>query len=100
MSGALDAVAGALALLVAATALLAGAMALVVTHRPGLALSVCLDLLLAAGLLRLVGEPSWRAITTAATVVAIRRLVSIGLPTGGRSGSPPQAGNRQRTADG
>ncbi|MFD2090865.1 hypothetical protein [Blastococcus deserti] len=51
-----------------------------------------LDLLLAAGLLRLAGHPGWRTILTAAAVVALRRLISTGLRAGGRAwtaGRPP-----------
>jgi len=73
-------------------ALLAGLMALAVTRRPALALGVFLDFLLAAGLLRLIGAPDWRTITTAAVIIAIRHMVGYGLRLGARSlsasGSP------------
>ena len=39
------------------------------------ALPVLLDLLLAAGLLRLTQDGTWRALTTAALVVGVRKLV-------------------------
>lgn len=84
-----------MALLVGAAALMAGALALVVTGRPSLGASVFLDLLLAAGLLRLVGEPSWRALATAASIIAIRRLVGSSLRIGGRSWT---LGSGERTA--
>ena len=57
------------------------------TRRPRLALKVLLDFLLAAGLLRLTGQPGWAALVTAAAVVAVRRLVGIGL----RAGAPAWA---------
>jgi hypothetical protein len=68
-------------------ALVAGALVLVRTRRPAAALPVLLDLLLAAGLLRLAGDPDWRAIATAAAIVFLRRLIGIGLRAGARSWS-------------
>jgi hypothetical protein len=85
MSSALEAVCGEAALVISAAALVAGVLALVVTRRPGVGLSVLLDFLLAAGLLRLVGEPTWRSIASAAALVALRRLLGVGLRIGGRS---------------
>lgn len=85
MTDALSRLPGAAALMISAGALLAGALALAVTRRPALALSVFLDLLLAAGLLRLVGHPGWRTILTAAAIVALRRLIGVGLRAGGRA---------------
>lgn len=93
----LDAVVAAMALIVAAAALIAAALAFAVSRRPGLALSVFLDLLLAAGLLRLVGEPSWQAIATAAAIVALRRLLGTGLRIGGRSWTAPATAGDGRT---
>ena len=91
MTGSLSALTAPLTLAISAAALVAGALALVVTRRPALALSVLLDLLLAAGLLRLVGEPGWRTIVTAAAIMGLRRLVGFGLRLGGRSwASSPQ----------
>jgi len=84
----LEDLAGALAPLVTAAALVSGAIALLATRRPALALGVLLDLLVAAGLLRLVGDPSWQAVVTAAAVVALRHLISFGL----RTGAPPGQG--------
>jgi hypothetical protein len=53
---------------------------LVRTRDPRLGLAVLLDFLLAAGLLRLGGDPQWRALVTAALVVAVRKLVmTVGL---------------------
>ncbi|PRY47724.1 uncharacterized protein DUF1622 [Geodermatophilus tzadiensis] len=88
----LGALPGVLALGVSGLALVAGALALVATRRPALALGVLLDLLLAAGLLRLATEPTWTSIATAAAVVALRRLIGAGLRAGGRvlaDPSPP-----------
>jgi hypothetical protein len=75
----------AVALAVTGAALVAGTLTLAATRRPALALGVFLDLLLAAGLLRLVGNPDGQALATAAGIVVIRRLVSTGLRIGGRS---------------
>lgn len=68
-------------------ALLAGALALAVTRHPMAALGVLLDLLLAAGLLRLAGAPSWGAVATAAAIVGLRRLIGAGLHAGARGWS-------------
>jgi hypothetical protein len=75
----------AITLVITGAALVAGTLTLAVTRRPTLALGVFLDLLLAAGLLRLVGTPDGQALATAAAIVVIRRLVSTGLRIGGRS---------------
>lgn len=99
MTATLEGVAGTLALAVTAAALVAGLVALVTTRRPAAALPVFLDLLVAAGLLRLVGEPTWQALTTAAAVVALRRLISSGLRTGGRAWASSRPGRRYRTPD-
>ena len=99
MTAALETAAGTLALLVTAAALLAGLVALVTTRRPGAALPVFLDLLVAAGLLRLVGEPTWQALTTAATIILLRRLIGFGLRTGGRALASSRPDRGDRTAD-
>ena len=85
MTAALGEVVWTLALLVTAAALLAGLVALAATRRPAAALPVLLDLLLAAGLLRLVGRPGWQALATAAAIVLLRRLIGFGLRTGERT---------------
>jgi hypothetical protein len=64
----------AITLVITGAALVAGTLTLAVTRRPALALGVFLDLLLAAGLLRLVGTPDGQALATAT-----------GLRIGGRS---------------
>lgn len=68
--------------LVAAAAIALGALVLVTTRNPGAALPVLLDLLLAAGLLRLSATASWGAIASAAAVVAVRKLAGAGLRAG------------------
>ncbi len=98
MTPVLTATAGRAALLVTAAALLAGALTLVATRRPGTALQVLLDLLLSAGLLRLSGDPGWPAIATAAAIVALRRLIGVGLRAGAgawTTGSGRTPGDRQ-----
>lgn len=66
----------ALALVVAAGGLVAATAAYAATRRPGVAMAVLLDLLLAAGLLRLSGEPTWQRLVTAAVIVTLRRVVT------------------------
>jgi hypothetical protein len=85
MSTALQSAGAALALLLTAAALVSGLVALVATRRPAAALPVFLDLLVAAGLLRLVGEPDWPALATAAAILVLRRLIGLGLRAGGRT---------------
>jgi hypothetical protein len=65
--------------LVTAAAVIIGALVFTVTRRLTTALPVFLDLLLAAGLMRLSAGSSWAALATAATVVVIRKLVVLGL---------------------
>ena len=85
VTGTLHGAGVALAPLATAAALLAGLVALVATRRPAVALPVFLDLLVAAGLLRLVGEPGGQALATAASIILLRRLIGFGLRTGGRT---------------
>ncbi len=68
-----------LALAVTAAGALSGAFVLARTRQVGLALGVLLDLLTAAGLLRLAGPPSVQRTAAAALVVLIRHLAVIGL---------------------
>jgi hypothetical protein len=84
--------------MVAGAALVAGALTLAVTRRPSVALGVLLDLLLAAGLLRLAGDPAWRIIVTAAVIVALRRLLSAALRTGRRVRSDGRGERRLTTS--
>lgn len=74
-----------LAPLVALAAVIAGAVALGATRQPVASLGVMLDLLLAAGLLRLSGDPPPEALATAAAVVALRRLTASGLRKAARA---------------
>lgn len=70
--------------------LLSAAAALAATRDARLSVKVLLEFLLAAGLLRLVGDPSPQAIASAAAVIAIRQLLAFGL----RQTSPePVAGS-------
>ena len=68
---------GAAALVCTVLALVCAAAVLARTRRLDQALPVLLDLLLAAGLLRLAHDPTWRAISTAAIIVALRKLVVV-----------------------
>ena len=88
-----------LALLVTAAALAAGLVALIATRRPAAALPVFLDLLVAAGLLRLVGEPSWQALASAAAILVLRRLIGFGLRTGGRTRASTRPDRPSRLPD-
>lgn len=60
---------------VAGTALLLGSLTGAFCASPRAGLRVFLDLLLAAGLLRLATADTWTAIATVAAVVAIRKVV-------------------------
>jgi hypothetical protein len=77
--------------LVVAAALVLSALALVVTRRVGVALPILLDLLLAAGLLRLSATGSWQAIASAAAIVVIRKLATLGISVGRRARAGPPA---------
>lgn len=72
--------------LLVAAAIVLGALVLARTRRIGVALPVMLDLLLAAGLLRLSATATWRAIATAAGLIVVRKLLVLGLTAG--SGGP------------
>ncbi|MGY2084085.1 DUF1622 domain-containing protein [Blastococcus sp. SYSU DS0539] len=85
MSSTLAAVTGAAAELVAGAAVISALVALGATRRPALALGILLDLLVAAGILRLIGNPGWQSIATAAAVIALRHLVGYGLRLGAHS---------------
>lgn len=62
--------------LIAGAGIVLGAAALVTFRRPAVALHVLLDLLLAAGLLRLSVDLEWPVIAVTAAVVILRRVVS------------------------
>ena len=80
------------ALLVTLAALVCAALTLLVTRRPAVALPVLLDLLLAAGLLRLALQPTPAQLAGTALLVLVKRLASSGIRSaaGARStaGSP------------
>lgn len=99
MTGTIHGAGVALALLATAAALLAGLVALVATGRPAAALPVFLDLLTAAGLLRLVGEPGWPALATAAAILVLRRLIGLGLRAGGRTWTSTRQDRPARAPD-
>ncbi len=65
--------------LVAGAGIVLAALTLVLFRRPLLALHVLLDLLLAAGLLRLSVDASWQSIAVTAVVIAVRHVVTRGL---------------------
>ncbi|PJE98052.1 hypothetical protein CUT44_02080 [Streptomyces carminius] len=67
------------ALAVTAFGLVSAAVVLVAARRLMPALAVLLDFLIAAGLLRLAGDPAWDTVAAAAAVVAVRKLVTAGL---------------------
>jgi hypothetical protein len=58
---------------------------LLTTRRLAAALPVLLDLLLAAGLIRLSATLTWRGIASAALIVVIRKLVVLGVGAGRRA---------------
>ena len=64
------------ALLVTVLGLVSAALVLARARDGRLTLKVLLEFLVAAGLLRLTGDPSWRTIVTAAVVIAVRKLVT------------------------
>jgi hypothetical protein len=69
------AIAAAAAVVVASAGVLLAAGVLVVSRRLTVALPVLLDMLMAAGLLRLGAGAAWSAIATAAATVLLRKLV-------------------------
>lgn len=79
MSASLGGVLSTLALLVTAAALVCGGLAYARTRQIGTALPILLDLLTAAGLLRL-SDPdvTGRSLLTAATIIAVRKLALVG----------------------
>lgn len=63
------------ALLCTVLGLVCGAAVLARTRSLAQALPVLLELLMAAGLLRLSHDPTWRALAAAAVLVGLRKLV-------------------------
>lgn len=86
-------------MIVLATLVVAG-LVLASTRRPTLARPVLLDLLLAAGLLRLTADLRWDAVASASLVVVIRKLASVGIAAGRtvstNSGSRGSGGSTDR----
>jgi hypothetical protein len=74
-----------MAALVALTGLVVALLILVGTRRADLSLGVFLDLLVAAGLLRLAAASTWTAIIGAGAIVLIRQLVTRAFRRGGRA---------------
>lgn len=91
---ALASISTAAALLIAAAGLALGGLALATTRRLRPALGVLLDLLLAAGLLRLAFLDTWKAIASAAALVVVRKLVVLALT----SGAPARPGRSAGSA--
>ncbi|MEW2384239.1 hypothetical protein AB0873_19415 [Micromonospora sp. NPDC047707] len=73
---------------VTALAAVAGVAVLVGTGSGRAALRVLLDLLTAAGLLRLVAGQGWVDLATAAAIIALRRLLWAVLTASGRLSAP------------
>ncbi|WP_147263105.1 hypothetical protein [Geodermatophilus sp. TF02-6] len=94
----LEQVAGTASSAVVGAALVAALVALATTRHPPLAIGVLLDLLVAAGLLRLVGNPSWQAVVTAGVILVLRRLVGAGFRAARRSWSGGGEGPGRRPA--
>lgn len=64
---------------VAVAAVIVGLVVVLASRRLSVGLPVFLDLLLAAGLLRLSAGATWDAIVAAAAIVAIRKVVTFGI---------------------
>ncbi|MEU5553137.1 DUF1622 domain-containing protein [Micromonospora sp. NPDC047793] len=69
----------ALATVVAALGVLGAGVALVTTGSRSTALRILLDMLVAAGLLRLTGEQTWRELAATVVIVLLRRMLSSAL---------------------
>jgi hypothetical protein len=74
--------------LLASFAGLACALLGVLARRVRAGLGMMLDLWVAAGLLRLAGEPDWRAVLGAALLLLVRRGVTMALAYAGRRPRP------------
>ncbi|MFG1649872.1 hypothetical protein ACGFIE_08080 [Micromonospora sp. NPDC049275] len=70
---------GALVEVVTALALIVGVVTALCTGALRVAVRVLLDLLTAAGLLRLAGDPQWGGLAVAAAIVALRQLLAAAL---------------------
>ncbi|MCG5435439.1 hypothetical protein [Micromonospora foliorum] len=87
---------GVLVTVVTALALVAGVVITVSTGALRGGVRVLLDLLTAAGLLRLAGEPGWNGLAGAVAIIALRQLLGAAL-----SRPPPWSGRQSpaRCAD-
>ncbi|WP_433270607.1 hypothetical protein ACQPWR_15695 [Micromonospora vinacea] len=81
---------------VTALALVTGVITTLSTRALRSGVRVLLDLLTAAGLLRLAGEPDWNSLAGAVAIIALRQLLGAAL-----SGPPPWSGRQSpaRCAD-
>ncbi|MGI8900848.1 MAG: hypothetical protein ACR2HA_07950 [Nocardioides sp.] len=84
--------------LVTGLAVAVGAVALAATHEVRSSLALLLDLLLAAGLLRLSADSEWSVLGTAAAIVVLRRLVVVHLPGRSATATRPSAKRRSATS--
>lgn len=75
--------------LIGGLAVAVGAVAFAATHDVRSSSALLLDLLLAAGLLRLSADSSWSVLGTAAAIVAVRKLVIVCLPVARESTPGP-----------
>lgn len=66
-------------LVVSAAGVVVGVLSFVTFRRFSVALAAALELLTAAGLLRLSADGTWRAVATAGAIVVTRRLVGAAL---------------------
>jgi hypothetical protein len=81
---------------VTAAALVAGVVTALCAGAIRVAVRVLLDLLTAAGLLRLAGDPAWGGLASAAAIVALRQLLAAALtlpPPWSRRQSRPRCGD-------
>lgn len=79
------------AFLVVAAAVVSAAVVLIRTRDLRRALPVLLDLLTAAGLIRLAGPPSWPVLASTAIVIVLRRLLAAGLRSAAASAMRPSS---------
>jgi hypothetical protein len=85
----LSSLVAALVPLVVAAGLVLSALTLLATRRVTTSLPILLDLLLAAGLLRLSATASWQAIGSAAAIVVLRKLATLGIAGARRARTEP-----------
>ncbi|MEH0930433.1 hypothetical protein [Micromonospora sp. CPCC 205558] len=82
---------GALVTAVTALALVAGVVTVLSSRALRSGVRVLLDLLIAAGLLRLAGDPGWSGLAGAVAIIALRQLLGAALST-----PPPWSGRQSR----